>query len=37
MAISQDTAIFYKFIRLKLKRILLRILRSVCEGCYDIR
>jgi len=27
----------YKSIKLKLQRMLLRILRSVCERCYDIR
>ena len=27
----------YKSVKLKLQRILLRILRSVCERCYDIR
>ena len=27
----------YRSVKLKLQRILLRILRSVCERCYDIR
>lgn len=37
IAISQAIAIFYKSIKIKLKRVILRILRSTCEGCNDIR